>query len=172
MPSRLEVVLPAPADDDVVDLEHHPAQLGGEHELLLLADEWVDDEGVLHVIVAPLHAVDAEPAAVAAGLDLLRLNLGQGGDRVQAAVLGEGHGHRVEGLGEGAHGVLLETGRLDGCVLDCQRAGDLGGATAVDDTVVADKIADYTKSIVEGALGFVDDLQVVNVSCPIPRIPG
>lgn len=165
--AHLEVVLPAPADNDVVHLEHHPAQLGGEHELLLLADERVDDEGVLHVVAAPLHAVDAEPAAVAAGLDLLRLDLGQGSDRVQAAVLGKGHGHRVEGLGEGAHGVLLQAGRLDGRVLDGQRAGDLGSATAVDDTVVADKVADYTEGIVEGALGLVDDLGVV--TCQLRR---
>lgn len=168
---RLEVVLPAPADNDVVHLEHHPAQLGGEHELLLLADERVDDEGVLHVVAAPLHAVDAEPAAFAAGLDLLRLDLGQRGDGVQTAVLGEGHGHRVEGLGEGAHGVLLQAGRLDGRVLDGQRAGDLGGATTVDDTVVADEVADHTESIVEGALGFVDDLRAVTVSVVVLRIP-
>ena len=46
---RLELALVAASDDDVVDLEHHAAQLGGEQELLAPGDERVDDEGGLHV---------------------------------------------------------------------------------------------------------------------------
>jgi hypothetical protein len=46
---RLELALVAAGDDDIVDLEHHPAQLGGEQELLALGDERVDDEGGFHV---------------------------------------------------------------------------------------------------------------------------
>ena len=43
----------------VTYLKHHPAQLGGEHELLPLGDQGVDDEVLLHVVAACLHAVDA-----------------------------------------------------------------------------------------------------------------
>jgi hypothetical protein len=46
---RLELAFVAAGDDDVVDLEHHAAQLGGEQELLALGDERVDDKGGLHV---------------------------------------------------------------------------------------------------------------------------
>ena len=43
--SHLELAFLAAGDDDIVDLEHHAAQLGGEQELLALGDERVDDEG-------------------------------------------------------------------------------------------------------------------------------
>lgn len=47
--SCLEFVLVAAGHNDVVDLEDHAAQLGGEQELLALGDERVDDEVLLHV---------------------------------------------------------------------------------------------------------------------------
>ena len=46
---HLELALLAAGDNDVVDLEHHAAELGGEQELLALGDERVDDESGLHV---------------------------------------------------------------------------------------------------------------------------
>jgi hypothetical protein len=46
---NLELAFVAAGDNDVVDLEHHAAKLGGEQELLALRDERVDDEGGLHV---------------------------------------------------------------------------------------------------------------------------
>lgn len=45
----LEVLLLAARNDDVVDLQHHAAELGSEQELLALGDEGIDDEVVLHV---------------------------------------------------------------------------------------------------------------------------
>lgn len=42
---HLELAFIAAGDNDIVDLEHHAAQLGGEQELLALGDERVDDEG-------------------------------------------------------------------------------------------------------------------------------
>jgi hypothetical protein len=71
------VVLVAAGNDHVVNLEqmsarvcvsagvgcthlkHHPAQLGGEHKLLPLGDQGVDDKVLLHIVAARLHAVDA-----------------------------------------------------------------------------------------------------------------
>ena len=50
----LELALLAAGDNDVVDLEHHAAELGGEQELLALGDERVDDEVGLHVGKKPL----------------------------------------------------------------------------------------------------------------------
>jgi len=47
---RLELAFFAAGDDDVVDLEHHAAELGREQELLALGDERVNDKGGLHVI--------------------------------------------------------------------------------------------------------------------------
>jgi len=46
---NLELALVGASDNNVVDLEHHTAKLGGEQELLALGDERVDDEGGLHV---------------------------------------------------------------------------------------------------------------------------
>lgn len=157
----LEILVPRPTDNDIIDLEDHAAELGSEHELLALADEGVDDEGVAHVVVAAAHAVDAEAAARVVALDLLRLDLGQRGDRVEAAVLRQRHGHRVQGLGERPHRVLLEPGRLDRRVLDRKRAGDLGRAPAVHHPVVAHQVAHHAEGVVEGAAGFVDDLLYV-----------
>jgi hypothetical protein len=53
---------------------------------------------------------------------------------------------------------LLQTGCLDGRVFDRQAAGDFGRTAAVDDAVVADEVADDAEGVVEGALGFVDEL--------------
>ena len=45
-----------------------------------------------------------------------------------------------------------------GGVSDGDGAGDFGGTTTVDDAVVADEVPDDAESVVEGALGLIDDL--------------
>lgn len=155
----LEIVLVRSRNNNVVDLEHHSAQLRRQLELLLLANERINDKGVLHVVVAAAHAVHAQLASLRrAGLDLLALNLGQRRDGVQTAVLGQRHGNGVEGFRKGAHRVLLEAGRLTSRILNSQRAGNLGGAATVDDAVVADQVSYDAEGIVEGSLRFVDKL--------------
>lgn len=48
---HLEVVLIASGNDDVVDLEHHAAELCGQEKLLSLGDQGVNDEVFSHVCV-------------------------------------------------------------------------------------------------------------------------
>jgi hypothetical protein len=44
---------------------------------------------------------------------------------------------------------LLKARRLDGCVLDSEGAGNLSSTTAIDNSVIPDKVADNAESIVE-----------------------
>jgi hypothetical protein len=155
---RLIVIIARPRHNNIIHLEHHSAQLRRQHKLLLLADERVDHKCLLHVVGAVAHTVNTEAAAASGILDLLALHLGQCRDRVQTAVLCEGHGDGVERLGKGPHRVLLQTGRLDSRVLHRQAAGNFGRTTAIDNAVVADKVSHDAKGIVERALGLVDDL--------------
>lgn len=156
--SSLVVFVARSAHNDVVHLEHHAAQLRCQHQLLLLSDQGVDDERLLHVVAALVHAVHSQAAANLCCLDLLRLDLGQRGDGVETAVLGQCHGHGIQGLGKSAHGVLLETRRLGRSILDGQRASNLGGTSTVDDAVVPHQVSHHAESIVQRALGLVDDL--------------
>lgn len=47
---------------------------------------------------------------------------------------------------------------LDSSVLDGEGAGNLSGTTAVDDTVIADQVADDAEGVVQGSLSLVDEL--------------
>src|SRR5690349_14908215 len=58
----LVVVLARPRHNNIIHLEYHAAELGGQHELLLLADQRVDDKRLLHVVGPAAHAVDTETA--------------------------------------------------------------------------------------------------------------
>ena len=155
---RLVVFLARSRNNNVVDLEDHSAELCGKHKLLPLADKRIDDEGLLHVVGAATHAIDTKTTTTSRILDLLGLDLGEGSDGVETTVLGESHGDGVESVGEGAHGVLLEAGRLDGSVLNGQAAGNFRGTTTVDNAVVTDKVAHDAKGVVEGTLSLIDDL--------------
>ncbi len=153
----LEVIFARASNNYVVDLEYHAAQLSGQHELLLLANKRIDHEGILHV-ASLAHAVNSEAATAGGILDLLTLDLSQGGNGVESAVLGERHGDGVESLGERSHSVLLEARRLHGRILNGEAAGDLCRTTSVDDSVVTHEVSDDAKSIMERALGLIDDL--------------
>ena len=155
---HLKLLLTRPGHNDIVNLEHHAAQLGCQHQLLLLADERINDKRLLHVVLASTHSVDTDTATGGRILDLLALDFGQGGNGVQTAVLGQSHRNGVESLSERAHRVLFQAGSLDSRVLDGQAAGDLGRAAAIDNAVVAHQVSHNAESIVQRALGFVDDL--------------
>lgn len=71
----------------VVDLQDHLDELRGEHDLLLLGVQRLDDVMFLHVRVSAHHAVDAERRRVL--LNVTRLQLRERLDGQQSAVLGE-----------------------------------------------------------------------------------
>mmetsp|Transcript_27203 Transcript_27203/g.92600 ORF Transcript_27203/g.92600 Transcript_27203/m.92600 type:complete len:580 (+) Transcript_27203:51-1790(+) len=141
--------------DDVVDLEDHLDDLRRELDLLLLADEGLEDLLLLHVVGALLEAVDAQVRV------LLRELLGLDGrelrDRREARVLREGHGHVVERVGEGADGVLVLARGVVGGLGHGDGAGDLRRAAAVDDAVVLDEVPHDAHRVVEAALRLLDD---------------
>ena len=141
--------------DDVVDLEDHLHDLGSEEELLLLSDEGLEDALGLHVVGSGLVAVDSEEGVL--GLELLALDVGELLDGGKAAVLGEGKGDVVKGVGEGADGVLV--GAHDGVGVggDSEGAGDLGRPSTIHDPVVLDEVADDAHGVVQTALGLLDD---------------
>lgn len=58
-PTRLEIIIITPGDDNIVDLQHHPTKLRCQHQLLLLANQRIDDECITHVVASSLHTVDA-----------------------------------------------------------------------------------------------------------------
>ena len=60
---------------------------------------------------------------------------------------------------------------LVGGLFDGERAGDFCGAAAVHDAVVLDEVADHAEGVVEGALGFVDDLIKDLSGCSQSSIP-
>ena len=49
------------------------------------------------------------------------------------------------------------------CVFDGEGAGDFGSSSSVDDAVVSDEVAHNAESVVEGALGFIDNLGVFSI---------
>lgn len=152
----LKVVLAAACDDDVVYLEHHPAKLCCEEELLALANEGVDDKVLAHVVRAGAHGIDTEAGVVFP--DLAGFDGSEGFDGGEARVLGERHGDVVEGEGESAHGVLLDAGGVVGGVRNGERACNLGGSSSVHDAVVLNQVADNAEGVVERTLGLVNDL--------------
>ncbi|KAI6768986.1 hypothetical protein HG531_010090 [Fusarium graminearum] len=96
--------------------------------------------------------------ALGSSLDLLALDFGKSGDRVETTVLGQGHGNGVESLRKGTHGVLFKARGLDSRILDGQRAGNLGSTTTVDNAVITDQVSHHAKSIMQRSLGLVDNL--------------
>jgi hypothetical protein len=93
-----------------------------------------------------LHAVNTEAGVLL--LHLTGLNRSQGLNRAETRVLGKSERDGIESIGESAHGILLNAGALDGGIFNCKRASNLGSTTTVDNTIVADQVADDAKSIV------------------------
>lgn len=58
-PTRLEIIIITPGDDNIVNLQHHPAKLRCQHQLLLLANQRINDECITHIVASSLHAIDA-----------------------------------------------------------------------------------------------------------------
>mmetsp|Transcript_5057 Transcript_5057/g.10698 ORF Transcript_5057/g.10698 Transcript_5057/m.10698 type:complete len:277 (+) Transcript_5057:73-903(+) len=141
--------------DDVVDLEDHLHQLRRQHELLLLADQRLEDTLHAHVALATADAIHTEVGV--ALLDLARLHGRQRGDGAHAAVLRQCHGDIVQRIGEGVHGILLHARHLVGGLSHRERARDLRGSAAVHDAVVLDEVARHAHGVVQGALGLVDE---------------
>ena len=123
-----------------------------------LSNEWINDESILHVVRASLHAVDTQSRVLLG--DLPGLDAGKGGDWGETGVLGQGHWDLVKSLGESAHGILLKAWGLDGGILNGERAGNLSSSTSVDNAVITNQVADDAKSIVQGTLSLIDNLIV------------
>jgi len=162
--SWLEVLSSRPAEvhsllaallDDVVDLEDHLHDLRGQEELLLLRDQRVVHVLLLHVPSALVGGVDAE-AVVLLG-DLLGLDSGEGLLSLVAAVLGEGEGRGLEGVGKGPHGVLFEGRHLVGGLRHGERASDLWRATTVHHSVVPDEVSRDAQGVVKTPLGLLQN---------------
>lgn len=110
-------------------LKNHTAELSSKQQLLPLSDQGVDGEVLSHVyrwliskdacgfkegpirtVVAGHHAVNTKTGVLL--LDLARLDRSQGLDRTETRVLSKCHRDGVQGVSEGAHGVLFNSGTL------------------------------------------------------------
>ena len=91
-------------------------------------------------------------------LHLATLHLRKRLNRREPAVFCQRQRHRVQRIGEGAHGILLDRRDLVGSFLHRQRRTDVRGATTVDHAIVLDEIANGTDRIVQRTLRFIDDL--------------
>ena len=129
-PKALEIV----RSNDIINLKNHSAELRGELELLLLADERLDDADILHVVGSHSHAVDAQPRILLLHLSLLQLRHLL--HEAESAVLRERGGDLIQRVSEGSEGMLFDTGDLGGRLLHSHRAGDLRRSSAVDDAIV------------------------------------
>lgn len=141
--------------NDVIDLEDHLNHLCRVEELLLLCRERLIDPLDLHIRGPHPRAVNAQRRLLL--LELAGLDLGHSLNGREAAVLGEGEGDSLQGVGERADGVLLEPGDLVRLLGDGERAGELAGAAAVDDGAVADEVAGDAEGVVDAALGLLED---------------
>ncbi len=139
--------------DHIVDLEDHLHDLGGELELVALGLRRLEDALLVHVSGALAESVHTNEG-VALG-DLFLLDLGYVLDGVVAGVLGESERDLLEGVGEGADGVLLNAFDLVGFLLNSNGAGKLSGTTATDDVGVLDHVSHDADGIMEAALGLV-----------------
>ncbi|KAH3683013.1 hypothetical protein WICPIJ_006017 [Wickerhamomyces pijperi] len=142
-------------DDDIVDLQDHSCQLRSQQQLLLLTDQRIDNEQLLHVVAALTQTINTQVGATL--FDLLGLDVGQSLNRIQPGVLSQGHWDLIKGVGKGTERVLVDTGLLFRGFRDSKRARDLSGTTTVDDSAISDQVSNDTQGVVEGSLGFVDD---------------
>ena len=124
-------------------------------ELFLLCRKCLIDALDLHIRGPHSRAVNAQGGLLL--LELPGLDLSHRLDRREAAVLGEGEGDRLQGVREGADGVLLEPCDLVRLLGHGEGAGELAGAAAVDDGAVADEVAGDAEGVVDAALGLLED---------------
>lgn len=124
-------------------------------ELFPFRRERLIDALFLHVRSPSSRAVDSQRRLLL--LELLGLDLRHRLDGREAAVLCEGEGDGLQGIRKGADGVLLEAGDLVRLLGDGEGAGELAGAAAVDDGVVADEVAGDAEGVVDAALGLLED---------------
>lgn len=142
--------------DGVVNLQYHPTELRRQQELLPLSNQRIDDEEISHVVRAGRQTVNAE--ARVALLDLPRLDICKRLYRGKSRVLGQGGRNSIECIRECPHSVLLNPRNLV-CLLGyLDGAGHLGGASAVDYSVVLHQISHHTEGIVQSSLCFIHNL--------------
>eukprot|EP00050_Salpingoeca_kvevrii_P010683 m.9769 g.9769 ORF g.9769 m.9769 type:complete len:527 (-) comp3015_c0_seq2:171-1751(-) len=141
----------AAVDADVVNLQNHLDELRRQADLLLLADESFNNALLAHVIGALLQAVNAKVGVLLQ--NLAAAHFSERFDWGKAAVLGKGHGDGLEGIGKGAHGILLERLDLISLLGDGEAACNLSSTASIDDTRVADEVADYADGVVQTTLG-------------------
>jgi len=166
----LHALISLAGQTDVVDLEDHADELRGQRDLLLLGQQSLDHVLRLHVVRALLQAVDAQARVVL--FDLLTLDITQRDDGIEAGIFSQRHGNVIEGVGERAHGVLLQSGDLVSLLGDVQRACHLSGTTSIDNPVISNEIPDDADSIVERSFGLFDDhfVAATNEDCHRLRV--
>ena len=93
--------------NDVVDLEDHFDDLGGELKLLFLGKNTLEDSLLSHVGGALVVGVHSNEGTVSS--DLLFLDLAYVVYWVVARVLSQGHWNFFQGIGKSSDGVLFNT---------------------------------------------------------------
>mmetsp|Transcript_12974 Transcript_12974/g.25882 ORF Transcript_12974/g.25882 Transcript_12974/m.25882 type:complete len:424 (-) Transcript_12974:549-1820(-) len=144
-----------PRADNVVDLEDHLDDLGGEQQLLFLAVQRLDHLLLLHVAGARLLAVNAKPRVL-----LLYLPLLHSPQRINSrhpAVLRQRHRNRLQRICKRAHRVLVDARHVLRGLHDGKVARDFCGAASVHDAVVAHEVAHDAEAVVDGAFDLLDD---------------
>eukprot|EP00756_Hemistasia_phaeocysticola_P010943 Hpha_TRINITY_DN15065_c5_g5::TRINITY_DN15065_c5_g5_i2::g.125118::m.125118 len=138
---------------NVVHAKEGAGRLDRSLQHLLLDGQGLKDAELLHVNKHPLIAVNTNNAVLAS---VRRPQLRQAPDNGATAVLHEGAGDHLEGLGHGKVGALL--GALDGLALGRELLGDchFDGAAAADDLGVGEDVARHAHGVLEVTLDLVE----------------
>mmetsp|Transcript_2046 Transcript_2046/g.5159 ORF Transcript_2046/g.5159 Transcript_2046/m.5159 type:complete len:399 (+) Transcript_2046:254-1450(+) len=145
------------ADDDVVDFQDHSHSLCGH------LDGADGHEQRLHHLLR-IHVGDGTLLDVDAGI-LLALHvrgaeLGHDLDGLHARILGQGVGHKLEGLGIGLDANCVDAADGPGPLGELARHLHLGGSATWDQGLLLHQAAHHTERVVNGALSLVQQKHV------------
>ena len=115
---------------------HH---LSGEKHLRFLGLQSLKYSLLTHVVGSTIHAVDSQEGL--ALLELRSLNSSKRLDGWQATIFCKSQGNGIQSICKRAHGVLLQSNNVVRFAEHAKRARDFSSTAAVNDVVVADKIA-------------------------------
>jgi len=141
--------------DNVVDFKDHLNHLSCQFQLLLLGHDGLEDSLFAHVGGALVVGIDSNEWVLK--VDLLFSELANVLNRVISGVLGKSERDLLEGLSEGANGVLLNTSDLVSLLGDSDGAGELSSTATTDDVAVLDHVTDDADGVMEATLGFITD---------------
>lgn len=149
----LRLIIISAGDNDIVDLENHSGQLGGQQQLLSLSNQRIHHKVLSHVVVASVEAVNAQSGV--ALLDLARLDRSQTLNRRKARVVSQSCRDGLQRVGKGSEGVLIDSGHVVGLLGNGNGTCNFGSSSSVNNSVVSHQVSNHTDGVVQSSLGLI-----------------